>query len=90
MDASIESWRLTPWKQIEAEAIEQACKQFAREMRQMDKGVRQWPPYLYAEASLKNLVTSLRAITELQNVAIRDRHWLELMHATGVCCFHSA
>lgn len=34
------------------------------------------------ENILKNLITSMRAITELQNPAIRDRHWLELMKVT--------
>lgn len=30
------------------------------------------------------MLTSLRAIVELQNPAIRDRHWHQLMKATGV------
>ena len=30
------------------------------------------------------MVTSLRAVGELQNPAIRDRHWLQLMQATQV------
>ena len=36
------------------------------------------------ENAVKNLMTSLRAVGELQNPAIRDRHWNELMQATGV------
>lgn len=50
----------------------------------LGKMVRTWAPFIYIERLLKNLVTSLRAITELQNPAIRDRHWLELMKITGV------
>lgn len=50
----------------------------------LGKTVRTWAPFVYIERMLKNLVTSLRAITELQNPAIRDRHWLELMKVTGV------
>lgn len=30
------------------------------------------------------MVTSLRAVGELQNQAIRDRHWEQLMQATQV------
>lgn len=30
------------------------------------------------------MVTSLRAVGELQNPAIRDRHWFQLMQATQV------
>ena len=36
------------------------------------------------DATVKNMVTSLRAVGELQNPAIRDRHWLQLMQATQV------
>lgn len=41
-------------------------------------------PYLAIEAIIKNLMTSLRAVTDLQNPAIKDRHWIELMMATKV------
>jgi len=33
---------------------------------------------------VKNMITSLRAVVELQSPAIRDRHWQQLMTATGV------
>ncbi len=33
---------------------------------------------------MKNIMTSLRAVAELQNPAIRDRHWAQLMQATNV------
>ena len=33
---------------------------------------------------VKNMVTSLHAVGELQNPAIRDRHWQQLMQATKV------
>lgn len=41
-------------------------------------------PYLSIEGTIKNLMTSLRAVTDLQNPAIKDRHWVELMMATKV------
>ena len=36
------------------------------------------------DSTVKNMVTSLRAVGELQNPAIRDRHWEQLMQATQV------
>lgn len=39
------------------------------------------------ESTIKNLITSLKAVTELQNPAIKDRHWLELMMLIKVCTF---
>lgn len=46
--------------------------------------VRAWEAFTGLESKVRNLLTSLRAITELQNPAIRDRHWHQLMAATGV------
>lgn len=64
--------------------MEQVCKKFTKDVRSLGKTVRHWQPFLHVEQLLKNLLTSLRAITELQNSAIRDRHWSELMQSTGV------
>lgn len=54
-------------------------------MRGFDKETKSLEPYTETEAMIKNLLTSLRAIIELQNPAIRERHWIELMQATQVC-----
>uniref|UniRef100_A0A1I8PDY1 Dynein beta chain, ciliary n=1 Tax=Stomoxys calcitrans TaxID=35570 RepID=A0A1I8PDY1_STOCA len=82
--STIEDWKKTPWKKIDIDVMDQECKKFGRELRALDKDMRNWEPYLHIENSLKNLMTSLRAVTELQNPAIRDRHWLELMQTTRV------
>lgn len=82
--STIEDWKQTPWARINVEEIDIECKRIAKEMRVMDKDLRGWEPYLDTELSLKNLMTSLRAITELQNPAIRDRHWTELADTTKV------
>lgn len=50
----------------------------------MDKELRSWDVFIQTEASIRNLLTSLRAVTELQNPAIRERHWQQLMQATKV------
>lgn len=84
IEATINDWKKTPWKKIDIEVMDQECKKFGRELRGLDPATRTWEPFLYMEASLKNLMTSLRAITELQNPAIRDRHWAELMATTQV------
>ncbi|KAK9886614.1 hypothetical protein WA026_017536 [Henosepilachna vigintioctopunctata] len=77
-------WKKTPWKKIDVEAMEMECKRFAKELRAMDKELRLWDVFIQTEASIKNLLTSLRAVTELQNPAIRERHWQQLMQATKV------
>lgn len=63
-----------------------------KEMKMLDKEVRVWDVYMGLESTVKNLLTSLRAVNELQNSAVRERHWQQLMNTTGVgeylcCCY---
>ena len=46
--------------------------------------MRAWDAFTGMDSTVKNMVTSLRAVGELQNQAIRDRHWEQLMQATQV------
>ena len=46
--------------------------------------MRAWDAFGGLDSLVKNMITSLRAVSELQNSAIRDRHWQQLMQATGV------
>lgn len=50
----------------------------------MDKEVRDWSIYTYIDNLIKNMMTSLRALIELQNPAMKERHWIELMEITNV------
>ena len=81
---SIEDWKTTPWLEINVEQMEMDCKKFAKDIRTLDKEMRAWDTYVGVEGTVKNMITSLRAVSELQNPAIRDRHWHQLMQATGV------
>lgn len=84
VSSCIDDWKMTPWKKINVEDMETECKRFSKDMRNFDKDMKVLKPYSETEAMIKNLLTSLRAITELQNPAIRERHWTELMVATKV------
>ena len=46
--------------------------------------MRAWDAFTGLDSMVKNMMTSLRAVGELQNTAIRDRHWQQLMEATQV------
>lgn len=82
--SSIEDWKTTPWKEINVEQMDMDCKKFAKDIRSLDKEMRAWDTYLGVENVVKNMLTSLRAVSELQNPAIRERHWQQLMAATKV------
>ncbi|XP_023385619.1 dynein heavy chain 9, axonemal [Pteropus vampyrus] len=81
---SIYAWETTTWKNIDVEAMDLECKRFIRHIRNLDKEVRAWDAFIGLESTVLNTLTSLRAVAELQNSAIRDRHWRQLMQATGV------
>lgn len=50
----------------------------------LDKEMREWDIFKRLDSQIKNMITALRAITELQNPAMRERHWKQLMDATKV------
>lgn len=85
VQSSIDDWKTTFWKEINVEQMDMDCKKFAKDIRALDKEMRAWDSYLGLENTVKNMLTSLRAVSELQNPAIRDRHWQQLMLATKVC-----
>ncbi|KAL7890701.1 hypothetical protein AOLI_G00001770 [Acnodon oligacanthus] len=82
--SSISDWTKTPWKEINVEQMDMELRRFAKEMKTLDKEVRVWDVYTGLESTVKNLLTSLRAVNELQNLAVRERHWQQLMLTTGV------
>ncbi|XP_039611034.1 LOW QUALITY PROTEIN: dynein heavy chain 11, axonemal-like [Polypterus senegalus] len=84
VQTSIDDWTKTPWKEINVEQMDMELRRFAKEMKTLDKEARVWDVYTGLESCVKNLLTSLRAVNELQNPAVRERHWQQLMNATGV------
>ena len=84
VQSSFNDWKTTLWSDINVENMELDCKKFVKDIRGLDKEMRAWDAFTGMESSVKNMVTSLRAVGELQNPAIRDRHWEQLMQATQV------
>ncbi|XP_059763861.1 dynein axonemal heavy chain 17 isoform X1 [Balaenoptera ricei] len=84
VNTSIDDWKTTKWKNINAEQMDLHCKKFAKDVRSLDKEMKGWDAFVGLDDTVKNMVTSLRAVSELQNPAIRNRHWQQLMQATQV------
>ncbi|XP_054988433.1 dynein axonemal heavy chain 17 [Sorex araneus] len=84
VNTSIEDWKTTKWKDINVEQMDIDCKKFAKDVRQLDKEMKSWDAFVGLDNTVKNMITSLRAVSELQNPAIRERHWQQLMQATQV------
>ncbi|XP_004592923.2 dynein axonemal heavy chain 17 [Ochotona princeps] len=84
VNTSIDDWKTTTWKDINVEQMDIDCKKFAKDVRSLDKEMKAWDAFVGLDNTVKNMITSLRAVSELQNPAIRDRHWQQLMQATQV------
>ncbi|XP_074778161.1 dynein axonemal heavy chain 17 [Athene noctua] len=84
VNTNVDAWKTTRWKDIDVEQLDTDCKKFAKDIRSLDKEVKSWDAFAGLDNSVKNMMTSLRAVKELQNPAIRERHWQELMRATKV------
>ncbi|XP_051851510.1 dynein axonemal heavy chain 9 [Antechinus flavipes] len=84
VNSSINNWKVTKWKNINVENMDSECKTFAKQIWKLDKEMRPWDAFTGLDNTVKNILTSLRAVAELQNPAIKERHWNQLMQATGV------
>ncbi|KAK2515571.1 hypothetical protein Q9233_014084 [Columba guinea] len=82
--ACLDDWQTTKWVDINVENMDLECKKFAREIRNLDKEVRAWDAFSGLDSKVKNMLTALKAVAELQNPSIRERHWNQLMQVTGV------
>lgn len=80
----IEDWKTTKWEGINVENMDLECKRMAKEVKAMDKDVKAWDTFAALENTIRNMISSLKSVAELQNQAIRERHWEELMQATKV------
>jgi dynein heavy chain len=77
-------WRTTLWTEIDTDSMETRCRDLAKDLRKMDKEIKGWDVYTGLDQTVKDMVTSLRAVGELRSGAIRERHWKQLMKTTGV------
>ncbi|NXM72263.1 DYH9 protein, partial [Serilophus lunatus] len=84
VNTSLDDWQATKWVDINVENMDLECKKFAREIRNLDKEMRGWDAFTGLDSKVKNMLTALKAVAELQNPAIRERHWNQLMQVTGV------
>ena len=58
--SSVDNWKTTHWKEIDVERMEIECKHFAKNIRGLDKELRAWDAYIGLDASVRDLLTSLK------------------------------
>lgn len=86
---NMDDWKTTLWRDINVDDMDMDTKKYAKDIKGLDKEMRAWDAFTGLDSMVKNMMTSLRAVGDLQNPAVRERHWLQLMMATKVHCFGS-
>ncbi|XP_076855598.1 dynein axonemal heavy chain 17-like [Brachyhypopomus gauderio] len=81
---NMDDWKTTLWKEINVDKMDMDIKKYAKDIKVLDKEMRAWDAFIGLDNMVRNMMISLRAVGELQNPSIRDRHWLQLMISTKV------
>lgn len=69
--SSINNWKCTFWREIDVERLEIECKHFAKHIRGLDKDMRSWDTYMGLEATIRDLLTSLK-VYRLQRISLNS------------------
>eukprot|EP00736_Rhodelphis_marinus_P010572 Rmarinus@m.9666 len=81
---TFDEWKKTPWAVIDTDYLGDAAKILQNQVRALNKAVKSWHCYKGLEDCVKNMLTSLPLVQDLHHPSMRDRHWKQLMKATGV------
>eukprot|EP00899_Mesostigma_viride_P009330 jgi/Mesvir1/18399/Mv14277-RA.1 len=81
---TFQSWRKTLWDKIDVDFLIEETKKLSKEIKQLNKAVRNWDSYKLLENAAKALLTSLPLVNDLHHPSMRERHWKQLMRATHV------
>ena len=84
IDGSINDWNKTLWNDINCEEIEDGAKAIYKQLRGLDKFIKQSDCYTVAEKNVKNFMSTIPLVSDLRHPSMRDRHWAMLMDLTGV------
>ncbi|XP_023819910.1 dynein heavy chain 11, axonemal [Oryzias latipes] len=74
----VNTWSIIKWRQINVDQIDAEVRKFARDLQKLDKDARAWDVYTGLELHVRNMQTLLRVVSQLQNLAVRERHWVQL------------
>jgi dynein heavy chain len=64
--------------------IEDGAKSLYKQLRGLDKFIKQSDTYTVCETNVKNFMSTIPLVADLRHPAMRDRHWKMLMDLTGV------
>jgi len=80
----LKAWRAVAWTSVNVEEMEDGVKALEKELRALDKSIKDEPAYKALQSDLKNMSVSVPLVADLRHPAMRDRHWTQLMDATKI------
>ena len=76
--------RDTQWSELNVEELEEGAKGLAMKIKKCHKSVKTTDAFVVLDKTAKNFYNSCPLVTSLHSQAMRERHWDELITATGV------
>ncbi|PNW78281.1 hypothetical protein CHLRE_09g403800v5 [Chlamydomonas reinhardtii] len=76
-------WYKTPWDKIDVDFLVEETKKLSKDIKMLNKAVRNYDVYRMLEEAIKAVLTSLPLVQDLHHPAMRERHWKLLMQTTG-------
>lgn len=80
---TVKDWTRTLWDKIDVDVLMEEAKKLTKEVKTVPKAARSFEVYRLLEEKLKAMMTSLPLVQDLRHPAMRERHWKQLMKATG-------
>lgn len=82
VQTQVAAWRDVVWGRVVVEEMEDGVKALEKELKSLDKSIRDSGAYKALQTDIKNFMVSVPLIGDLRSPAMRDRHWALLMEAT--------
>eukprot|EP00002_Diphylleia_rotans_P013390 TRINITY_DN2619_c0_g1_i7.p1 TRINITY_DN2619_c0_g1~~TRINITY_DN2619_c0_g1_i7.p1 ORF type:complete len:4501 (-),score=1146.89 TRINITY_DN2619_c0_g1_i7:169-13671(-) len=84
--ASVEltEWKSTSWQDMDTEKLIERAHRLSEDIRFLPEIARSWDVYIGMENEIKNTIVALPVVHQLHSHSMRERHWKQVMRATGV------
>ncbi|KAG1655362.1 Dynein beta chain, ciliary [Nymphon striatum] len=77
--SKLKNWYELLWVNADVDLIEKECRTFSKSLKSMDNAVKSWNLFINIEEKLSHLVKLVRVIGDLQNQAVKARHWEQVI-----------
>ena len=84
MKESLKKWSAMLWAELEVGTLNRGIATYSKSLKKMDKPFQKLSVYKKITVRVGGFKDSIPLLTSLKNDALRERHWKELMKATGV------